>query len=158
MIKRFTLIFFLIITAACDFKPIFSEKNFKSYNFSISKLDLTGERLINIAFKSKLKNYTEKEAENSYEVRIRSKILREIESKDAKGNAASYKLSLLTTVLVLNDDKNITEKKYQETFEYLTSDNKFELKQYENRIKNNLAENTINEAILDITRLKDNAN
>ena len=40
----------------------------------------------------------------------------------------------------------------------MDNDDSFELRQYEYTIKRNLAENTINEIILNIARIKDNAN
>lgn len=58
----------------------------------------------------------------------------------------------------MNNQKEKAESKYKEIFEYMDNDDSFELKQYESTIKKNLAENIINKIILDIARLRDNAN
>ena len=60
--------------------------------------------------------------------------------------------------MILNNQKEKAESKYKEIFEYMDNDDSFELKQYESTIKKNLAENIINKIILDIARLRDNAN
>ena len=58
----------------------------------------------------------------------------------------------------MNNQNEKAESKYKEIFEYMDNDDSFELKQYESTIKKNLAENIINKIILDIARLRDNAN
>lgn len=158
MINKFILIFFFLITTACDFKPIFSQKNEKLFNFGISKIDISGETIVNTIFRRGLVNYTKIKSENNYDIEINSKIIKEVISRDTKGDAASYKLTLITSVLILNNQKEKAESKYKEIFEYMDNDDSFELKQYESTIKKNLAENIINKIILDIARLRDNAN
>jgi outer membrane lipopolysaccharide assembly protein LptE/RlpB len=158
MINKFILILFFIITTACNFEPIFSQKNQKIYNFTISKVDISGETAINTIFRRALENYTKEKSKNNYEIVINSEIIKEVISRDTKGDAASYKLTLLTSVFVSNYQKEKTTSKYKETFEYMDNDDSFELRQYEYTIKRNLAENTINEIILNIARIKDNAN
>ena len=158
MINKFILILFFIITTACNFEPIFSQKNQKIYNFAISKVNISGETEINTIFRRGLENYTKEKSENNYEITINSEIIKEVISRDAKGDAASYKLTLLTTVFVLNNQKEKAISKYKETFEYIDNDDNFELRQYEYTIKRNLAENIINEIILNIARIKNNAN
>ena len=70
MINKFILIFFFLITTACDFKPIFSQKNEKIFNFGISKIDISGETIVNTIFRSGLVNYTKIKSENNYDIEI----------------------------------------------------------------------------------------
>ena len=158
MINKFILIFFFIITTACNFEPIFSQKNKKIFNFSISKVDISGETIVNTIFRRGLVNYTKINSENNYDIEINSKIIKEVISRDTKGDPASYKLTLITSVSILNNQKEKAKSKYKEVFEYIDNDDSFELKQYESTIKRNLAENTINKIILNIARVRSNAN
>ena len=68
--------------------------------------------------------------------------------KNTKGQVLSYR-SIIVVNLVINNKKNtILNKKFLKDFSYPNKDNKFELVQYQNNVKNNLINKMIEDIIL----------
>ena len=57
MKTKIIIFFLLLILLYCGYEAIHSKKNSKSYNFSIIKIDLIGDREINLKIKEKLSNH-----------------------------------------------------------------------------------------------------
>lgn len=132
-------ILFLFITS-CGFNPIYINKK---DSFSISAISSEGDKKISFKIKNNLKRYlglTDKM--NSYKINISSEKTTRISSKDQKGNPKTFEVRIL--VLLLTEVENETyKKKFVETFNYQNQPNKFNLKNYENEIIDNLSEKII---------------
>ena len=132
-------ILFLFITS-CGFNPIYINKK---DSFSISAISSEGDKKISFKIKNSLKRYlglTDKM--NSYKINISSEKTTRISSKDQKGNPKTFEVRIL--VLLLTEVENETyKKKFVETFNYQNQPNKFNLKNYENEIIDNLSEKII---------------
>ena len=148
--KNLFIIFTFLFLINCSFKPIYSEKNLQNLNISIDELNISGDRTANIYFKNRLNQYTSKVSANSVNLSINSKFIKEIKSKDSKGDASSYELTLFVKAVVSNNKGNIFTRSYEQEFEYETITNKAQLKEYENTIIQNLAENILNKIISDV--------
>ena len=81
------------------------------------------------------------------DVEIISDSIKRITSKDQKGNAKTFDLTIIVELIFLEDDKK-SNKKFTQSFSYQNKSNKFELKNYEDTIRDNL----INKIILDIDK------
>ena len=146
MIKKITLTALLILFLnGCNYQPIYSSKN---VNFSIVKFESSGDNKINKLLIKKLEIYKNDSLETKkYNLKIDSKINKNISAKDKKGNPTTFTLKIAFKIEIENSlgEKKLTE--FEEYTAYENNDNKFELKKYENSIKRNMIE-SINENII----------
>ena len=71
-------------------------------------------------------------------------------SKNTKGQVESYRSKVSVNVIISNKNNIILDKMFSKQFSYSNKDNKFELVQYQNEIKNNLINKIIEDIILHI--------
>ena len=144
--KIFLLLFFLFLTS-CSYDAIYSKKNSIDYNFSISKLDLIGDRGINLKMKEKLNIYTLNKKNKDFKIKITSTSIKTVAAKDTAGDATSFRNTITINVEISTNDKLKNSFAMFESFNYDNNSDKFNLKRYEREIKNNLAE-TISEKLI----------
>ena len=146
--KIFTFLLFIFLSS-CGYDATYSLKNRAIYAFSISELVLTGDRQINLKIKQLLNPYTNPkiEEERKFILNISSNSEKIITTKDAAGDAVKFKNKITVKVQVLLDGKNATNLVIIEDFIYDNNSDTFELKTYENQIKNNLAEAAVNKIL-----------
>jgi len=142
---NFYLILLIILLSACDYKPIYSNKNI---NFSIKEINTKNQNRLVTKLKNNLKIYfINTNIEKNYVLNIESKQNKKITSKDTSGNAKTHSLEIIVKLKVFNNKKVIADKKFIEVFNYNTQENKFNLSQYEKNISTNLI-NKISENII----------
>ena len=146
--KIFTFLLFLFLSS-CGYEATYSLKNRSIYAFSISELVLSGDRQINLKIKQLLNPYTNPkiEEERKFILNISSNSEKIITTKDAAGDAVKFKNEITVKVQVLLDGKNASNLVIIEDFIYDNNSDKFELRAYENQIKNNLAEAAVNKIL-----------
>ena len=146
MIKKIVLTTLLILFLnGCNYQPIYSSKNVK---FSIGKFQSYGDNKINKLLIKKLEIYKNDNLDTKkYNLKIDSKINKNISAKDKKGNPTTFTLKIAFKIEIENSlgEKKLTE--FEEYTTYENNDNKFELKKYENSLKINMVE-SINENII----------
>ena len=146
MIKKITLTALLILFLnGCNYQPIYSSKN---VNFSIVKFESSGDNKINKLLIKKLEIYKNDSLDTKkYNLKIDSKINKNISAKDKKGNPTTFTLKIAFKIEIENSlgEKKLTV--FEEYTSYENNDNKFELKKYEDSIKKNMIE-SINENII----------
>ena len=147
MIKKITIYFIAIIFLSnCGFKPIYLNNE---VNFYLSKIEVSGEKSINNQIASSLKIYkNKKNKDNKFFINVSSTKEKKIVAKDSKGNASSFKLTINSQIMVVKNDKVEKSKEFSEEFIYNNSNKKFELKQYEKNIQENLTNKIIENIIL----------
>jgi hypothetical protein len=146
--KIFTFLLFLFLSS-CGYEATYSLKNRSIYAFSISELVLSGDRQINLKIKQLLNPYTNPkiEEERKFILNISSNSEKIITTKDAAGDAVKFKNEITVRVQVILDGKNASNLVIIEDFIYDNNSDTFELKTYENQIKNNLAEAAVNKIL-----------
>ena len=146
--KIFTFLLFIFLSS-CGYDATYSLKNRATYAFSISKLVLTGDRQINLKIKQLLNPYNnpKSEKEKNFILNISSSSEKIITTKDAAGDAVKFKNEITVKVQVFLDGENMSNLVIIENFEYDNNSDTFELKTYENQIKNNLAEAVVNKLL-----------
>jgi len=146
--KIFTFLLFLFLSS-CGYEATYSLKNRSIYAFSISELVLTGDRQINLKIKQLLNPYTNPkiEEEKKFILNISSSSEKIITTKDAAGDAVKFKNEITVRVQVILDGKNASNLVIIEDFIYDNNSDTFELRTYENQIKNNLAEAAVNKIL-----------
>ena len=147
MIKKIGLfVLTLIILNNCGYKPIYSKKN---YNFEIKNIEMLGETKINKLLSNKLKVYKNNpEAENTLNMIINSQSFKTTITKDKKGNPTQFSMSINVDVKIIDDSNNQTETTFSENSTYDNSNNKFDLRKYEDNLVKNMSEKIFSELTL----------
>ena len=151
--KIFTFIL-LIFLSSCGYEAIYSVKNINNYNFSISKLSFIGDREINLKIKQKLNNYTQEIKDINFTLKITSTSEKIILAKNISGDATSFKNTILINVDIVMNNEFKSNFIILESFNYDNISNKFNLKKYEEDIKNNLAETASDKLIFKLSNIQ----
>ena len=136
--KKIILFLSFLLVASCGYKPMFSSKdsNFLIEEIIYDKNDKISLKIKNnLNYLSKVKNYTK-----VIKIKLKSEKNIKIASKDAKGNPLLYKMTITNNLEIYSDDQIINQKNTSKNFSYKNTSNKFDLKQYEKTIENNLIE------------------
>jgi len=133
--KSILLILLFFILANCGFEPIYSSK--KS-NFNIGEIKITNKNKFNSIIKNNLKNISNNESQNKFDLIINSEKKRIISSKDAKGNPQLLTMIISVEVQIIKDNVIKNQKNFTQNFSYSNNSNKFSLAQYEKDIEKNL--------------------
>ena len=142
LIKILVLFFF---TYGCGYSPIFSNKN---SNFSIYELSASGNNKLNKIISSRLNNYKGTDSAKKYSITIETNLNKEVSSKDSKGNPKSYRINMLSNILVKDLNGVIKNKSFSKSVDYNNRSDKSDLKKYENETSKNLAEKISDEIII----------
>ena len=132
--KYFLLFLFLF---SCGYSPIYQAD--QKSNFKISMIEFSGEKQVSRLIIRSLERHKNNESSNVYNVNFISTEENIVATKDKKGNASSYKITIIVDFYLNNEsnDKNFNKKFIKQTV-YNSMDNKFELNQYKKNIKKNL--------------------
>ena len=133
--KSILLILLFFILANCGFEPIYSSK--KS-NFNIGEIKITNKNKFNSMIKNNLKNISNNESQNKFDLIINSEKKKIISSKDAKGNPQLLTMIISVEVQIIKDNVINNKKNFSQNFSYSNETNKFSLAQYEKDIEKNL--------------------
>ena len=154
MLRKQIILLLLLLLSSCGYEAIYSKKNSVNYNFSISELNFVGDRVINLKIKEKLNNYTQDKKDKDFILRISSTSEKIILAKNTAGDATSFKNTISINVEVLMHNKFKSNFKILESFNYNNISNKFNLKKYEEEIKNNLAETATDKLIFKLSNIQ----
>ena len=125
---------------------LFTQKN---YNFEIKNIEMLGETTINKFLSNKLKVYKDNpEAKNSLSLIINSQSFKTTITKDKKGNPTQFSMSINVDVKVIDDSNNQIETTFSENSTYDNSDNKFDLRKYEDNLVIYMSEKIFSELTL----------
>ncbi len=133
--KSILLILLFFILANCGFEPIYSSK--KS-NFNIGEIKISNKNKFNSILKNNLKNISNSESQNKFDLIINSEKKRIISSKDAKGNPQLLTMIISIEIQIIKDNVIKNTKNFSQDFSYSNNSNKFSLAQYEKDIEKNL--------------------
>ncbi len=147
MQKKIFSFLFLFLLSSCSYEAIYSKKKILNYDFSISEINFTGDREVNIKMREKLNNYTINKKNKNFKVDILSFVTKAVSAKNISGNATSFKSTVSIKVDLVMDNKLKNNFIISESFNYNNDSNRFKLKTYEKNIKNNLTE-TITEKLI----------
>ena len=155
--KIITTLSFLLLLS-CGYEPIYSEKKInKNYNFSINTIDFIGDNKVNRILKNKLKKYlnkNKKSTELNLNLKLNSGVEKTITTKDKKGNPIGFSINMIINLAVFENEILKGKTNFEKSFEYNNKSNKFDLKQYEKNIKDNLISELSNKIIKYLHSLK----
>jgi len=151
--KTFILFFFFFITS-CGYDAIHSKKNLDIFNFSITKLDFSGDRDVNLKIKERLNNYILNKKDKNFSLSISSTAKKTILVKNTSGDPTSFESKIIVNVKVLMENKFENNLQIIESFNYNNNSNKFDLKKYEKEIRNSLAETVTDKLIFKLSSIQ----
>ncbi|MDA7452290.1 hypothetical protein N8779_01470 [Candidatus Pelagibacter ubique] len=154
MLRKQIILLLLLLLSSCGYEAIHSKKNSANYDFIVSDLSFVGDRVVNLKIKEKLKNYTQNKKEKDFILKISSTSEKVILSKNTAGDATTFKNSVSIDVEVLMNNKFKSNFIILESFNYNNISNKFDLKQLEKDIKNNLAELASDKLIFKLSNIQ----
>ncbi len=151
MNKFYKQIFIYFFIVSCGYQPIFSGKK---VNFGIENLNYDKNNKIDSAINDNLKNYKNLENKDKIlDLEISSKINKITTSLDDRGDPKSFRLELEIKTIFKKDNKLLDKKSFSKSHDYNNSTNKFDLKKYENSVKENLIGKITEEIIVYILSL-----
>ena len=133
--KSILLILLFFILANCGFEPIYSSK--KS-NFNIGEIKITNKNRFNTIIENNLRNISNNESQNIFDLIINSERKKIVSSKDEKGNPQLLTMIISVEVQIIKNNVIKNTKNFSENFSYSNNSNKFGLGQYEKGIEKNL--------------------
>ena len=154
MFHKKIILILLFLLSSCGYEAIHSKKNFINYSFSVSELSFIGDRTVNLKIKEKINNYTQSKKDKDFILRISSTSEKTILAKNTAGDATSFKNTISINVEVLMGNKIKSNFIILESFNYNNISNKFNLKKYEEEIKNNLAETATDKLIFKLSNIQ----
>ena len=152
MKKKLNILFFLIIIFlhSCGFEPIFSSKNIKDAKLvSIHKVNFEVYSDSNNLFLRKFR-YFQKDEENlkKFNLTLNINETKKIISKNKLGDPETFNIEISADVIILNTENNILNSRtINKNRNYNNLNNKFDLKQEENIIKNNIVDEIVDEIL-----------
>ena len=151
MNKFYKHIFIYFFIVSCGYQPIFSGKE---VNFGIENLTYNKNNKIESAINNNLKNYKNLENKDKIlDLEISSKINKVTTSLDDRGDPKSFRLELEIKTKFKKDNKLLNQRSFFKSHDYNNSTNKFDLKKYENSVKENLIGKITEEIIVYILSL-----
>ena len=155
IITKIILITFILASASCSYKPIFSEKN---YNFQIDEINLSGDKDISKVIDRKLTmiRKSQNSDKKKFSVIINSIKNKKIISNDSKGDPLKFEINILVDYRILENGELILEREIEKNNIYNNKSDKFELYENEKNITNILSEIIGDNIISSIINLNDN--
>ena len=102
--KIFTFLFFIFLSS-CGYEAVHSKKNISQYNFSLNKLNFTGDREINSKIKKKLNKYTLEPKNKRYALNITTTSEKITLVKNVSGDATNFQIKITININVFINDK-----------------------------------------------------
>ena len=136
MLKKFVLFIMLVLlSSGCDYSPIHS---IKTNNTEIKIISMSGDKEINNYLSKELEKKSKASSEKM-EVIINTNFSKRVLAKDTKSFATDYELQVIGNFELKKDDKSKSFK-ITEKFRYKNLNDNYEQKNYEKKIKLNLAQ------------------
>ena len=140
--KFFTFFLLFLFLSNCGYKPIYSTENL---SFKIGNIEKNNTSLNN-KFAKSINALKSKGNDKKINIKIESNKKLKIKSKDSKGNALVFELEIFLKFVTINTD-NKHEKLFSRKITYNNSDDKFNLKQYENELEDILITKIVEDLI-----------
>ena len=152
-IFRIILITLFFFQTSCGYKIVNNLDNFK---FNIIDYKLTGEKKINNILDKNFKRFEDNisQSTSNFIVNANSSINRSITSKNSSGEALSYDLKIKIVLEIYENNNLLNKTTFNESTSYDNLDSKFELKQYENILIQDLTNKIIHEINNNLNSIK----
>jgi len=140
------LLAFILILYGCGYQPIYVNKNLNNLEFK--EIILIGEKDLNRIIIDSLSLKENKSNLLLNSIQITTDTLVEETSKNSKGQAQTYRTIITTKLLITNNEEIIKNKTFMEDFSYNSRDNKFELVEYQDEVRDDIIKKIIEEIVI----------
>tara|TARA_Y100001935_G_C16887890_1_gene305688 strand:- start:5 stop:517 length:513 start_codon:yes stop_codon:yes gene_type:complete len=146
MIKNKIFFFIILIfLTQCGYQTIYSNKNL---NFKVTQIEILNDQKIGRQIRNRLELVSSNTNAENFNLEIDSKFEKTTVSKDKQGNPNVFNLSIYVEINVTSESGIEQSKVFSEAINYNNSENKFNLKKYEDSLKENLTEKIIEDLLL----------
>ncbi len=152
-LKIYLILLFVILITGCSYKPILSKQ---SYDFSVEKVELNGDKEVNYIIKEHLINLKNQNTKNKYYVQIETSKIKNIISNDSKGDPSKLEIIISSTFQISNSEKLLITRNVKMKNIYNNNSDKLKLKKYELFIINDLSQKISDSLISTIVNINDN--
>jgi len=150
--KVFSFITVLFLLTSCGYTPMFS--NLEKNNIFIEIQNVEGDRTINNLIKKRLLQYQKNiNAEKKYKIEILSDYNKLIITKDAAGVITNYRLTADVSFKI-NYNDSLKTIIFKEKFDIKKGESLFEEQNYENLIKQDIANLIVQKFIFQLLSIK----
>jgi len=141
MIRKIILITLLFLQFGCGYKIA---NNSDYYKFQILSYELAGEKKINNILRKNFDRFKDNiNSPSVYRLTSENSMIKTITSKDSSENILTFKLEILIKLEIFEDNNLISEISFSEETDYNNTSSKFELKQYEDILLQDLTNQLI---------------
>lgn len=149
--KIFFIILLLNLVSHCEYKPVYSNQNKINYKIIIN--NVTGDDEINNLVTTNLKKNSKDQSDQKINISFDTKYTKTVLAKNTTGAITDYQTNAITTFVV--EKENNSEKfVINEKFNFKKMTDKYEEKNYERKIKRNLAKTISQKLILRLAIIK----
>ena len=149
--KNFIKIIFIFLLASCGYSPMLSTMDNKILNIEV--ISHEGDKEINQVLRSKLKIHRN-ENEELIKISINSSYKKKDLSKNLTGKVEDYKIET-TTSFIVSRNKNEKNFSFSEEYTIKNFDDDFEERNYEKKIRRNVANINYQKLMLQLYKLND---
>ena len=137
-INKIILIVLLFFQVGCGYKIA---NNIDGYKFNILKYELKGERKINNILERNFKRFQNNaNSKKRFNIKSFSNVIKTITSKNTSGDALTYEMKVIVEINLSEDNNLIKKINFEEKTDYNSNKSKFELKQYEDILLQDLTD------------------
>ena len=141
--KKFFLLLFikLFLLSSCGYEIV---NNVYDYQFEIKDTQFSGDQNINNKLEKHFSRFKEKNnATRFFDIKINSQLIKKTTSKNSAGEDISYSIKILVDIEITENNKKINTASFEKNINYNSLNSKFELRQYEKVLTNDLVEQII---------------
>ena len=149
--KNFIKIIFIFLLASCGYSPMLSTMDSKILNIEVVSHE--GDKEINQVLRSKFKIHRN-ENEELIKISINSSYKKKDLSKNLTGKVEDYKIKA-TTSFIVSRNKNEKNFSFSEEYTIKNFDDDFEERNYEKKIRRNVANINYQKLMLQLYKLND---
>lgn len=149
--KNFIKIIFIFLLASCGYSPMLSTMDNKILNIEVVSHE--GDKEINQVLRSKFKIHRN-ENEELIKISINSSYNKKDLSKNLTGKVEDYKIKA-TTSFIVSRNKNEKNFSFSEEYTIKNFDDDFEERNYEKKIRRNVANINYQKLMLQLYKLND---
>ena len=137
-----TLLFF----SSCGYNAVYLNNDSK--NFKFSNIVFEGDEELNKIIVNSLLLEKNEFDDNLNELYLKTNYSINEASKNSKGQVEAYRSNISIEVIISKNNQILKNKKIDKNFSYNNTDNRFKLLEYQNDVKNNLVNSSLEEIIL----------
>jgi len=148
--KKINLIIFLFLIS-CGYTPI---NKLIDKNYSISEFEINGNNQVNTIIRKDFIKYKDTNFEKQFQIKLSSQIVKATNSKNEAGTNSNLSIKIIVDLEILENNSSIKDLNFVELINYNSLDNKFELKQYEKILIENLTNKILEKIHLNLSTIQ----